>query len=73
MTDAGLPDELEVIAYFSQKMLNNLRFWALNNTVLANTLDLFREISQGYTAARKLVKLPEIQLLFHSHTVIGNF
>lgn len=52
--------------YFS---ITNLKFWATNERILELTLALLKDLSLGYTAVRKLFRLPDIQLLLNNHTV----
>jgi exportin-7 len=49
-----------------------MKFWARSEVVISKTLQLFSDLSVGYSSARKLVKLESVQLLLNNHTVSIN-
>ncbi|VDM45504.1 unnamed protein product [Toxocara canis] len=64
----GLQDEGAVLVVYVRKIITNLKYWAREEKLIDQTLTLLNELSLGYTAARRLVRLPDIQLLLNNHT-----
>uniref|UniRef100_F1KSW2 Exportin-7 n=1 Tax=Ascaris suum TaxID=6253 RepID=F1KSW2_ASCSU len=64
----GLQDESAVLVVYVRKIITNLKYWAREEKLIDQTLNLLNELSLGYTAARRLVRLPDIQLLLNNHT-----
>uniref|UniRef100_A0A1I7XM47 Xpo1 domain-containing protein n=1 Tax=Heterorhabditis bacteriophora TaxID=37862 RepID=A0A1I7XM47_HETBA len=74
--ELGIAEETDMLSVIIQKMLvvnypilTNLKFWATNDIILELSLSLFKDLSLGYTAVRKLFRLQEVQLLLSNHTV----
>ncbi|GMS80054.1 hypothetical protein PENTCL1PPCAC_2229, partial [Pristionchus entomophagus] len=64
----NITDESDILGVIVQKIITNLKFWATNDRILELTLALLKDLSLGYTAVRKLFRLPDIQLLLNNHT-----
>ncbi|CAH8625262.1 unnamed protein product [Dicrocoelium dendriticum] len=64
----GAADDLVVLNVFGTKIVTNLKYWSLNEPILNRTLNLLSELSRGYTAMRKLLRLDDIQFLLNNHT-----
>ncbi|VDK52579.1 unnamed protein product [Anisakis simplex] len=64
----GLNDEGAVLVVYVRKIITNLKYWAREEKLIDQTLVLLNELSLGYAAARRLVRLPDIQLLLNNHT-----
>ncbi|CAL8089365.1 unnamed protein product [Calicophoron daubneyi] len=64
----GISDELTVLSIFGTKILTNLKYWSSNEPILNRTLNLLSEISRGYSAMRKLVRLDDIQFILANHS-----
>ncbi|MFH4982898.1 hypothetical protein AB6A40_009607 [Gnathostoma spinigerum] len=64
----GIQDESEMLTVYVRKIITNLKYWSREEKLIENTLSLLNELSLGYTAARRLVRLPDIQLLLNNHT-----
>ncbi|VDK52307.1 unnamed protein product [Gongylonema pulchrum] len=64
----GVGDEASVLSVYVRKMITNLKYWASEEKLISDTLTLLNELSLGYSAARRLIRLPEIQLLLNHHT-----
>lgn len=64
----GLVDETAVLTVYVRKIITNMKYWAREESLMDMTLALLNELSLGYTAARRLARLPDIQLLLNNHT-----
>ncbi|TPP57065.1 XPO7, partial [Fasciola gigantica] len=64
----GFSDDLPVLGAFVEKILTNLKYWTCHEPILHRTLDLLSELSRGYSAMRKLLRLDGIQFLLTNHT-----
>ncbi|KAG5446571.1 Exportin 7 [Clonorchis sinensis] len=64
----GISDDLTVLGVFANKVVTNLKYWTENEPILNRTLNLLSELSRGYTAMRKLLRLEDIQFMLTSHT-----
>ncbi|TGZ74180.1 hypothetical protein CRM22_001078 [Opisthorchis felineus] len=64
----GISDDLTVLGVFANKVVTNLKYWTENEPILNRTLNLLSELSRGYTAMRKLLRLDDIQFMLTSHT-----
>lgn len=63
-----ITEESDMLGVIVQKILTNLKFWPSNSDLLDLSLSLFKDLSLGYSAVRKLFRLPEVQLLLNNHT-----
>lgn len=68
----GFSDDLPVLGAFVEKILTNLKYWTCQEPILRRTLDLLSELSRGYSAMRKLLRLDGIQFILANHTVSDN-
>uniref|UniRef100_A0A0N5ABI6 Importin-11 n=1 Tax=Syphacia muris TaxID=451379 RepID=A0A0N5ABI6_9BILA len=64
----GLQDENALLTVFVRKIITNLKFWWREERLFDATLALLNELSLGYSAARRIISLPDIQLLLNNHT-----
>jgi len=64
----GLKDPNAVLALILQKICNNLRYWAKNQTIVDRTLSLCNTISSGYGSGKLLRKVELTNHLFGHHT-----
>jgi exportin-7 len=64
----GINDESVLLTIYIRKIVLNMKFWARSEVVISKTLQLFSDLSVGYSSARKLVKLESVQLLLNNHT-----
>ncbi|OON15399.1 hypothetical protein X801_08800, partial [Opisthorchis viverrini] len=64
----GISDDLTVLGVFANKVVTNLKYWTESEPILNRTLNLLSELSRGYTAMRKLLRLDDIQFMLTSHT-----
>lgn len=64
----GLQDENALLTVFVRKIITNLKYWWREEKLIDATLSLLNELSLGYTAARRIIRLPDIQLLLNNHT-----
>ncbi|KAA0191073.1 XPO7, partial [Fasciolopsis buskii] len=64
----GFSDDLPVLGAFVEKILTNLKYWTCQEPILRRTLDLLSELSRGYSAMRKLLRLDGIQFILANHT-----
>ncbi|CAB3396860.1 unnamed protein product [Caenorhabditis bovis] len=67
-SELGIAEESDMLGVIVQKILTNLKFWPSNAELLDLSLSLLKDLSLGYTAVRKLFRLPEVQLLLNNHT-----
>ncbi|ULT89570.1 hypothetical protein L3Y34_008181 [Caenorhabditis briggsae] len=63
-----IAEESDMLGVIVQKILTNLKFWPSNSELLDLSLSLLKDLSLGYSAVRKLFRLPEVQLLLNNHT-----
>ncbi|CAI4223988.1 unnamed protein product [Auanema sp. JU1783] len=68
LANVGVSDETEMLGVIVKKILTNIKLWPMNEDILDISLCLLKELSMGYTAVRKLFRLPDIQLLLNNHT-----
>ena len=71
-SELGLTDEAVVLGVFVRKIMNNLKYWSGCEKLVEETLGLLNDLSCGFSSARKLISLPEIQFLLSNHTA-GEF
>ncbi|XP_062503145.1 exportin-7-like [Corticium candelabrum] len=64
----GITEESMLLTIYIRKIISNMKFWARSEIVIKKTLQLFSDLSVGYSSARKLVKLESVQLLLNNHT-----
>ncbi|VDN06009.1 unnamed protein product [Thelazia callipaeda] len=67
-TNLGLQDETAVITGYARKIITNLKYWGTEEKLIEDTLTLLNELSLGFSAGRRLVRLPDIQLLLNHHS-----
>ncbi|RTG82788.1 exportin-7 [Schistosoma bovis] len=65
----GISDEMMILDVFINKILTNLKYWSNCESVLQRTLNLLSELSVGFSAMRKLLRLDNIQFMLINHTV----
>jgi len=58
-----ISDDSGVLNIIVNKIVNNLKYWSDNDEVLSKTLNLFNELSVGFSSVRKLKKLSTVQHL----------
>lgn len=58
-----------ILDVFINKILTNLKYWSNCESVLQRTLNLLSELSVGFSAMRKLLRLDNIQFMLINHTV----
>ncbi|KAF7253054.1 hypothetical protein EG68_10905 [Paragonimus skrjabini miyazakii] len=63
----GISDDLTVLGVFANKIVTNIKYWSSNEPILNRTLNLLSELSRGYTAMRKLIRLDDIQFVLTNH------
>ncbi|KAF8569577.1 hypothetical protein P879_05088, partial [Paragonimus westermani] len=63
----GISDDLTVLGVFANKIVTNIKYWSSNEPILNRTLNLLSELSRGYTAIRKLIRLDDIQFVLTNH------
>jgi len=49
------------------KIGNNLKFWPAEHDVIGDTLDLFLDMSQGYSSSKLLLTLDSVKFLLNNH------
>ncbi|CAH8527138.1 unnamed protein product [Schistosoma guineensis] len=64
----GISDEMMILDVFINKILTNLKYWSNCESVLQRTLNLLSELSVGFSAMRKLLRLDNIQFMLINHT-----
>ncbi|VDK76048.1 unnamed protein product [Litomosoides sigmodontis] len=64
----GLQDETGVITVYARKIITNLKYWGAEEKLIDNSLVLLNELSLGFSAGRRLMRLPDIQLLLNNHS-----
>ncbi|TNN12771.1 Exportin-7 isoform 1 [Schistosoma japonicum] len=64
----GISDEIMILGVFTNKILTNLKYWSNCEAVLQRTLNLLSELSVGFSAMRKLLRLDDIQFILVNHT-----
>nr|CAH8845748.1 unnamed protein product [Trichobilharzia regenti] len=64
----GISDEMMMLGVFTNKILTNLKYWSNCEAVLQRTLNLLSELSMGFSAMRKLLRLDDIQFMLVNHT-----
>ncbi|VDQ06015.1 unnamed protein product [Trichobilharzia regenti] len=57
-----------MLGVFTNKILTNLKYWSNCEAVLQRTLNLLSELSMGFSAMRKLLRLDDIQFMLVNHT-----
>lgn len=67
-SELRIAEESDMLGVIVQKILTNLKFWPSNSELLDLSLSLLKDLSLGYSAVRKLFRLPEVQLLLNNHT-----
>ncbi|CAI5453025.1 unnamed protein product [Caenorhabditis angaria] len=67
-SELKISEEADMLGVIVQKILTNLKYWPTNSDLLDLSLSLLKDLSLGYTAVRKLFRLPEVQLLLNNHT-----
>ncbi|CAD6193890.1 unnamed protein product [Caenorhabditis auriculariae] len=68
-SQCGISEETDMLGVIIQKILTNLKYWPTQADILDLSLSLLKDLSLGYSAVRKLFRLPEVQLLLNNHTV----
>uniref|UniRef100_A0A095A144 Exportin-7 n=1 Tax=Schistosoma haematobium TaxID=6185 RepID=A0A095A144_SCHHA len=68
----GISDEMMILDVFINKILTNLKYWSNCESVLQRTLNLLSELSVGFSAMRKLLRLDNIQFMLINHTSISD-
>lgn len=64
----GLNDESAVLNVFINKIVTNLKQWTSCSTIIDKTLQLFNDLSVGYSSVCKLIKLESVQFILDNHT-----
>uniref|UniRef100_A0A1I8FZR5 Importin N-terminal domain-containing protein n=1 Tax=Macrostomum lignano TaxID=282301 RepID=A0A1I8FZR5_9PLAT len=78
----GIADESAILAVFVTKasvlllfflerlrgVIANLKFWSHHETIIGRTLALLSDLSAGYSAVRKLVRLESVQFVLANHS-----
>ncbi|CAH8538524.1 unnamed protein product [Schistosoma rodhaini] len=64
----GISDEMMILDIFINKILTNLKYWNTCESILQRTLNLLSELSIGFSAMRKLLRLDNIQFILFNHT-----
>lgn len=63
-----LTDENDVMNMLVTKIVNNLKFWYKNYSVVGRTLLLLQDLASGYSSSKMMVKLPMVQQMLQHHT-----
>ncbi|CAH8511106.1 unnamed protein product [Heterobilharzia americana] len=66
----GISDEMMLLGVFTNKILTNLKYWSNCEAILQRTLNLLSELSMGFSAMRKLLRLDDIQFILANHTLL---
>ncbi|XP_018647442.1 exportin 7-related / ran binding protein 16,17 [Schistosoma mansoni] len=56
-----------ILDIFINKILTNLKYWNTCESILQRTLNLLSELSIGFSAMRKLLRLDNIQFILFNH------
>uniref|UniRef100_T1G0A4 Exportin-7/Ran-binding protein 17 TPR repeats domain-containing protein n=1 Tax=Helobdella robusta TaxID=6412 RepID=T1G0A4_HELRO len=64
----GISDETTMLKIIIHKIMTNLKCWGTSERVVEFTLNLFNDLSVGFSSVRKIVKLEEIQFILYNHS-----
>ena len=64
----GMGDLPILVSMIVQKLSNNLRYWSANREVIAQTLELFADLS-SFSCGRLMVTLEAVNYVLTHHTV----
>ncbi|XP_063684072.1 exportin-7-like isoform X3 [Bolinopsis microptera] len=63
----GLTEESMLLDVLIKKILTNLRYWSKNRDIVDETMQLFNNLSIGYTCVRKMSKLDAVKFMLANH------
>lgn len=66
--EIGVEDDSVILAVMLRKIVANLKIWSSNEVIITRTLNLFNELSLGYSSIRKLLKLEDVQFILYNHS-----
>eukprot|EP01080_Neovahlkampfia_damariscottae_P008717 gene8717-663_t len=61
-------DQISLLNLFINKIANNLKVWAKSKQIIDETMDLFNELSLGYSSTKLTAKLETIKYILHNHS-----
>lgn len=64
----GIQDETMWLNVVTSKIITNLKYWTRSERIINKTLNLFNDLSVGYSSVRKLMKLDSIHFILANHT-----
>lgn len=63
----GIQDETMWLNVVTSKIITNLKYWTRSESIISKTLNLFNDLSVGYSSVRKLMKLDSIHFILANH------
>jgi len=64
----GLQDHLQVLNFVVGKVVSNLKVWRSCQPMVSETLNLFCDLSSGYSSGRFLLKLDSVKFMLANHS-----
>lgn len=64
-----ISDQSSLLNLFINKISTNLKIWAKSEKIITETMDLFSEISLGYSSAKLVSKLESIKGMISNHSI----
>ena len=59
---------MAVLNFIVSKVVSNLKVWRSYQPIVCETLNLFCDLSSGYSSGRFLLKLPSIRYMLENHS-----
>jgi exportin-7 len=63
----SINDQYLLMDYIFQKIITNLKCWARDKTIISETLDLFNDLTSGYSSVRIIRKLDTAKYILANH------
>eukprot|EP01086_Lenisia_limosa_P008919 TRINITY_DN3153_c0_g1_i2.p1 TRINITY_DN3153_c0_g1~~TRINITY_DN3153_c0_g1_i2.p1 ORF type:complete len:565 (-),score=144.04 TRINITY_DN3153_c0_g1_i2:121-1815(-) len=63
----GIPNHIGVLNLMVHNITNNLRYWT-DPSIIESTLQLFQELTSGYSTSRHMTKVETVQFILKNHS-----
>jgi exportin-7 len=63
----SINDQYSLMDYIFQKIITNLKCWAQDETIISETLNLFNDLTSGYSSVRIIRKLDSAKYILANH------
>uniref|UniRef100_A0A0K0DUE0 Importin N-terminal domain-containing protein n=1 Tax=Strongyloides stercoralis TaxID=6248 RepID=A0A0K0DUE0_STRER len=64
----GIKNEDGLLVIYVRKICTNMKFLNMNEYVISQSLNLFDELTLGFMASKRLLKIEEVQFMINNHS-----